>query len=424
MFKKFIQKRLEKLVQKYLQKHKPVLVLVVGSVGKTSAKMAIATVLAERFRVRTHEGNHNMHMSAPLAILGIEYPGKIRSVGAWLKVFQAARLRIKGEKDVDVIVQELGTDMPGDIAHFGTYLQADIAVVTAVSNEHMEFFKTIEAVAREEFSVASFSKLLAVNRDDISGEYASMVTTANVSTYGLSGAAEYRLLIEDSNFETGFTGKLITQEVGEINVNLKVVGEHNTKAAVAAGLVAAKLGLTAEEIKGGIAKIRPVKGRMNVLRGQNNTILIDDSYNSSAIAAVAALQTIYKIQAPQRIAILGSINEMGELSQQEHEKVGNMCDPNALAWVVTVGEQAKRYLAPAAVRRGCQVRSFISPYDAGAFVHSVMEKGAVILAKGSQNGVFTEEAIKILLHSTDDEANLVRQSPAWLAIKQRQFSKF
>lgn len=424
MFKRFIQQQLEKKVKKYLEIHKPILVVVVGSLGKTSTKMSIATVLAERFRVRTHEGNHNAHISAPLAILGIEYPGQIRSLSAWWKVFRAAQLRIKSPKDVDIIVQELGTDTPGDIAQFGTYLQADIAVVTAVTNEHMEFFKTIEAVAQEELSVAKFSKHVAINRDDVPEEYANMLTTTSFSTYGLGGTAEYHFLIEDSNFETGFTGKLMTQELGDIPISLQLVGEHNTKAAVAAGLVAAKLGMVADEIKSGMSKLRPVKGRMNVLRGQNATTIIDDSYNSSSYSATAALQTLYKIQAPQRIAILGSINEMGELSRAEHEKVGQACDPNALAWVVTIGEQARQYLAPIATSRGCQVRSFMSPYDAGAFVHSVMEKNAVILAKGSQNGVFTEEAIKILLHSTDDEAQLVRQSPHWLAIKQEQFSKF
>ncbi|HEX6257856.1 MAG TPA: UDP-N-acetylmuramoyl-tripeptide--D-alanyl-D-alanine ligase [Candidatus Saccharimonadales bacterium] len=424
MFKKIIQSHLEKLVSKYLAKHKPTLVVVAGSVGKTSTKMAIATVLAEGLRVRTHEGNHNVHISAPLAILGIEYPANIRSLYEWARVKRAAKLRINSPKDVDVIVQELGTDMPGDIAHFGTYLKADIGVVTAVSNEHMEFFKTIEAVAKEELGVGEFSNLLVINRDDIPGEFAGIVSTTNVDTYGLSGSAEYRFVVEDASFDGGFTGKFIAPEFGEVPVRLRLVGEHNIKAAVAAGLIGAKLGLTSEQVRTGLEKIRPVKGRMNILRGQKDTVLLDDSYNSSALSAIAALQTLYKLQAPQRIAILGSINEMGDLSPQEHEKVGKMCDPNALAWVVTVGEQAEKYLAPAAARRGCQVKSFMSPYDAGAFVHGVMEKGAVILAKGSQNGVFTEEALKVILHSTDEEQQLVRQSPAWLAIKSKQFSKF
>lgn len=422
MFRKFIQKRLEKLTAKYLEKHKPILVVVAGSVGKTSTKNAIATVLVERFRVRMHEGNHNTHMSAPLSILGVDYPTNIRSLGAWLGVWRAARYRIKHEKDVDVIIQELGTDTPGDIPHFGTYLNPDIAIVTAVSAEHMEFFKTVSAVAQEELSVAGYSKLTAINRDDVSGEYVQYVTSSSITTYGLGGTAEYRFVAEDDTLETGFTGKFISPELGEVATTLHLVGEHNTKAAVAAGLVAAKLGMTADEVASGLAKIRPVSGRMNLLRGLEDTIIIDDTYNSSPLAAEAALQTLYRVQAPQRIAILGDMNELGDFAPQAHEQLGSMCDPNALAWVITIGEQSEKYLAPAARRRGCQVRSFKSPYMAGGFVHSVMEPHAVILAKGSQNGVFAEEAIKVILHSTDEEKLLVRQSPTWLEKKQKAFS--
>src|SRR5690606_21454813 len=114
------------------------LVVVVGSVGKTSTKIAIGTVLNEKFRIRLHEGNHNSELSAPLAILGVEFPDDIRKLGQWWAVFKAIKLRLKQPTNVDVIVQELGTDRVGQIPHFGTYLKPDIAVVTSVSAEHME----------------------------------------------------------------------------------------------------------------------------------------------------------------------------------------------------------------------------------------------------------------------------------------------
>ena len=422
MLKNFIQKRLEKLAKKYLKKHKPTLVVVTGSVGKTSTKIAIATVLSQHYRVRVHEGNHNTHMSVPLGILGVDYPDNIRSFGEWSKVRKAAKQRIKQPKDTDVIVQELGTDTPGDIPHFGTYLQPDIAVVTAVSAEHMEFFKTVEAVAVEELSVAVFSKLTVINRDDISSEYAKYAETTDIDTYGTGGMAEYRFETSDNSVK-GYNGNFISPEFGELAMALKLAGEQNIKAAVAAGLIAAKLGMTSQQIKEGMEKIRPVKGRMNILRGLERSTLIDDTYNSSPLAVEAALRTLYQIQSPQRIAILGSMNELGETSPQAHEQIGKLCDAGELAWVITIGEQAEKYLAPAARAKGCQVKSFHSPYDAGAFAHKVLEDNAIVLAKGSQNGVFAEEALKILLHSTEEEKELVRQTPAWLKIKQEQFAK-
>ncbi len=422
MFKNFIQKRLEKLVRKYLKKHQPTLIVVTGSVGKTSTKIAIATVLSQHYRVRVHKGNHNTHMSVPLGILGIDYPDNIRSLGAWWQVRKLAKRRIKQPKDTDVIVQELGTDTPGDIPHFGAYLNPDVAVVTAVSPEHMEFFKTLDAVAQEELSVASFSKLTVINRDDIAGEFAQYAETTTIDTYGTSAAAEYKFEIADYS-QKGYNGNFISPEFGKMPVSLKLAGEHNVKAAVAAGLVAAKLGMTSEQIKDGMEKIRPVKGRMNILRGVEHSTLIDDTYNSSPLAVEAALRTLYQMQAPQKIAILGSMNELGEMSPQAHEEVGTFCNGSELAWVITIGEEAEKYLAPAARKQGCQVKSFRSPYDAGAFAHKVLEKGAIVLAKGSQNGVFAEEALKILLHSTEEEKELVRQEPHWLEIKQEQFAK-
>src|ERR1044072_8595780 len=119
MFKNFVQKKLEKYVVKYFQRHPEVkLIVVAGSVGKTSTKVAIATLLSQRYRVALHEGNHNTPMSVAAAILGIEYPKDVHSIGAWISVFRAARQRIKQPTGVDVIVAEIGADHPGDIAAF------------------------------------------------------------------------------------------------------------------------------------------------------------------------------------------------------------------------------------------------------------------------------------------------------------------
>ena len=423
MFKSYIQKKLERSVQKYFAKHPEVkLVAVVGSVGKTSTKIAIGTVLNERFKVRLHEGNHNSELSAPLAILGVEFPDNIRSLGNWLKVFRAIRKRIKQSADVDVIVQELGTDAVGQIPHFGTYLKPNIAVVSSVSPEHMEFFKTLDAVAAEELSAANYSKLALINRDDIDGKYAADITNGNLTTYGTTDSAEYRFETDDYTFQDGFSGNFITPEFpAGIVTTLKLVGEHSIRAAVAAGAVAAKLGMTVDEISSGMSKIRAVKGRMNILRGLNDTIIIDDTYNSSPLAVASAIRALYQMNVPARIAVLGSMNELGDTSEAEHIAVGKLCDPMKLSHVITVGEDAAKYLAPAARANGCHVVSFKSPLEAGAYAHSVLEPGAALLFKGSQGGIYLEEAVKVVLHSTEEEDQLVRQSSEWLAKKQKFF---
>lgn len=424
MFKKIIQRKLEKYVVTFFKKHPEVkLIVVAGSVGKTSTKRAIATLLSQKYRVALQEGNHNTHMSAPLAILGIEYPENIKSIGTWLSVFAAARKRIK-QTGTDIIIQEIGTDTPGDIAHFGTYLKPDIAVITSVTAEHMEFFGTLEAVAQEELTAANFSQMAIINRDDIEGRHAAYLTNPNITTYGTTGAAEYRFEAQDFTIDHGYEGSIIAPDwVDPITATIKVIGEHSLRPAMGAVAVAAKLGVSPEQIAAGLALLRPVPGRMNILRGINDTIVIDDTYNSSPLAASCALQAIYGLQVPQRVVILGSMNELGATSQEEHQKLGDLCDPSLLSWVITVGADAEAYLAPAARARGCQVKSFTSAVEAGTFARSVLEPGAAVLAKGSQNGGYLEEAVKILCMMGDD-TELVRQSPEWMKIKDAFFSKF
>lgn len=425
MFKSKIQSKLERSVKKYFTRHPEVkLVVVVGSVGKTSTKIAIGTMLSERYRVRLHEGNHNSELSAPLAILGIDFPDDIRSVRQWWTVFRAIRKRIKAPTDVDVIVQELGTDRIGQIPHFGEYLRPDIAVVTAVSAEHMEYFITLDAVAAEELSAVNFSKSALINRDDIPGKYAADITNANINTYGTNDVAEYRFEVSDFTIKDGFQGLFTAPEWADpVEANVHVIGEHSIRAAVAAAAVGIKLDLSQIEVKTGMQKIRAIPGRMNLLRGVKNSILIDDTYNSSPLAAESALRALYQLNVPQKIAVLGSMNELGASSAAAHEELAKWCDPLQLAHVVTVGEEAEKYLAPAARAHGCHTVSFKSAIDAATYVNKYLEEGAAVLFKGSQGNIYLEEGVKVLLHSTEDEKKLVRQSPAWMAKKQKFFEE-
>ena len=400
------------------------LVAVVGSVGKTSTKRALAQLLSSRYRVRMHEGNHNSEVSVPLAILGIAMPPKLRSIRQWRLVFKAARQRIKQPTDVDIIVQELGTDHPGDIAAFGEYLVPDIALVTAVTPEHMEFFGSIEAVAQEEMSVTNFSRFTLVNRDDVEGRFAALANTPNFSTYGTTGAAEYRFEQQSFTVDYGYVGNIIVAGGEPFAATIKVVGEHSLRPIMGAVAASMMMGVTAAEMTPALAAIKPVPGRMNLLRGIDDTLIIDDTYNSSPAAAAAAIQTLYSLdEVPQRILVLGDMRELGASSQAEHEKLGAMCDPNMVAWVVLVGPDSEKYLAPIARQRGCQVHIAPDAIRAGMFVRSVTEEGAAILVKGSQNTIYLEECVKILCNLTED-TQLVRQGEAWMKVKDELFSRY
>jgi len=422
MIKTIITLILEFQARRLLKKRKPFVIAVTGSAGKTSTKIAIATVLSQKYKILAHYGSYNTPIALPMAIFDLRIPLTLKNPLSWLQVLWQTESLLHKPYPYQVLVLELGADHPGDIEYFKKYIHPDIAVVTAVAAEHMEYFGTIEAVAREELSVASFSKETLINCDDVSQDYAKLVPEGiNLDTYGTSGVAEYRYVVQDFKPGIGFTGSLVTREFGEQQVPLAVVGQHNIRTVAAAAAVGIKMGLTAQQVIAGMQQVRPVNGRMNLLRGLKESLIIDDTYNSSPISAVAALQSLYSFPSPQRIAILGSMNELGAMSADAHKQVGEACNPSMLDWVITIGANAQQYLAPAAAAKGCQVRSFMSPYQAGAFAHSVLQEHAVVLAKGSQNGVFAEEAVKELLHSPEEEERLVRQSADWMAIKEKQF---
>jgi len=391
-------------------------VAVAGSMGKTSTKLAVAQLLEHSgLRVRYQTGNYNDRVTVPLVFFGLSEPS-LYNVFAWLKAYGAAQSEIALPYPYDVVVVEIGTDGPGQIAEYA-YLKPDVAVVTGVSEEHMEFFGTLDRVAAEELAVLDYAKQVLVNGDDIPGEF-------------LAGRdfAEYSLVSEQAQYfgtasSTGLQGQKLDVKLphGSLAADVHFLGRQGAKVTLAAAAVADMLGVKRAAIAKGLAELRPFSGRMQILNGVKKTTLIDDTYNAAPLTVKAALDVLYAARTGQRIAILGSMNEMGEYARDAHLEVGAYCDPKKLDVVVTIGKDAKKWLAPAARQRGCTVHSFLSPYEAGEYVSGKLQKGGVVLAKGSQNGVFAEEALKPLLANPTDAAKLVRQSPYWLARKQRQF---
>lgn len=407
---------LEWQVRQLRARHHFKVVAVVGSVGKTSTKLAIADLLGQSLRVRHQAGNYNDRVTVPLVFFGLGEPS-LYNVFAWFRALGVSQSEISMPYPYDVVVVELGTDGPGQLADFA-YLKPDITVVTAVSPEHMQYFVTLDAVAAEELSVFSYSKQVLVNGDDIAGEYLAGREFVEYSLH--SEQAQYQATAKPKGLEG--QSLAVTLPKYKLTADISYLGEQGAKTALAAAAVADLLGIKKAAIAKGLPKLLPFAGRMRVLPGIKGSTLIDDTYNASPLAVKAALDVLYEAKAPQRIAILGSMNELGGYAREAHDEVGSYCDPKKLDVVVTIGHDAKKWLAPAAREQGCTVHAFLNPYEAGDYVSGKVQKGAVVLAKGSQNGVFAEEALKPLLASDDDAAKLVRQSLSWLNEKQIQFS--
>lgn len=393
-------------------------VAVAGSVGKTSTKLAIAQSLGGSLRVRYQAGNYNDLVSVPLIFFGQNMPSLLNPL-AWCRVIVDNERHLRSEYPYDVVVVEIGTDGPGQISKFGRYMHADITVLTSIAPEHMANFTSIDDVALEELAVQDYSDVVLYNADLVEDKYSAFIERSE--EYAIRKKACFR--IEDFKFSNRGVDFSVTRQGKElIKTTHTSIFEAQLYSLLASIAVSDMLGLKKPDIIKGLNNIKPVSGRMQSLQGIKDSTIIDDSYNASPEAVKSSLETLYSIDAKQKIALLGNMNELGEYSKQAHIDIGKLCDPKQLDIVITLGPDANKYLAPAARNTGCDVNEFDSPYEAGEFIRQKIKPGAIILVKGSQNKVFAEEAIKSILVDKNDEVKLVRQSSDWLKIKHKQFN--
>lgn len=390
---------------------------VVGSIGKTSTKLAIAKVLTSEKRVRYQEGNYNDIVSVPLVFFGHKMP-PLWNFFKWFQIIFKNEWQVWRKFLFDVVVVELGTDAPGQISQFRKYLHLDIAVLTAIAPEHMEFFQNIQNVAEEEWSVNFFSDLIIANRD-LCQIVLENIDRQKLVFYGKE-FANYK--IENIlKTQTGFAFDLYFEGQKILDAKYSAISEVQLYSIVAAVAVAHKFKISTDKIKESLGKIKSFSGRMQKLKGIKNSVIIDDTYNASPEAVKMALDALYTFESPQKVAILGMMNELGQTSEEEHRKIGKYCNPKFLDLVVTVGKDANAFLAPEARRNGCFVYEAQNSVEAGDFVKNKIKNEAVILAKGSQNGVFAEEALKPLLANKSDISKLVRQDKEWMDKKKSLF---
>jgi len=397
MLKEFVREKLENYVRKYFRTHPKVkLIVVAGSVGKTSTKVAIAEVLKSQFTVRVDELNRNAELSAPTSILGIDFPdSQLKNPLAWLGIFRAARAAIRSTKQPDFIVQEIGTEKIGEIPQFGTYLKPDLCVISAITPEHMEFFDgSMDKVAKEELTAANFSKKALINSDSVEEKYLKKYLK-NPNTVYYNDCPD---------------------------LALSVIGKHSRYPLVAAATVGEMFGVSTANIKKALKEINPLPGRMNLLRGKNGSLIIDDTFNSSPAAAAAALQALYDMPAKTRVAVLGSMKELGETSKREHEDLAKLLDPKKLSEVIITHDDAVKYLAPAATKRGLKVTVLDDALKIGDYLKDKLTSGEVLLFKSSYGNIYLEEAIKPLLADPKDARLLPRQFEPWLSRKRQTFN--
>lgn len=422
--KKILQKILLMLSQAILKKYEPKVIGITGSIGKSSAKEAVFAVLKNKFRVRQNIKNYNNEIGLPLTIIGQVSPGK--SIFGWLKVFYSAiKMIIIEQSDYpEILILEMGIDRVGDMSYLVELAPVDIGIVTNVGPVHLEYFKTIEKIAKEKSILVSKLKpngwgILNVDSEKVAEM--KNVVKGRFLTYGINreamvSALEVNLSYQDdsimgTSFKLSHNGKVVPVLLSGI------LAEHLVYAALAAASVGVIMEMNLIEIAEALKQFTPPLGRMKLLDGVKKTKIIDDSYNASPEAVLAAINVLSQINVSGRkFAVLGDMLELGDYEKPGHEAVGQAVVLAGIDYLVTVGDRA-RIMADSARRVGINNENIIEFDDsvkAGEWLYGQVKPGDLILVKGSQ-GMRMERVSKMLLAEPQRAKELlVRQDESWL----------
>ena len=357
------RKALGQVAARYRSDFSLPVVAVGGSNGKTTTKELLASILRQKLATVWSEASFNNDIGVPLTLL-------------------------RFEKKHEAGVMEVGTNHPGELAPLLGMIQPRMAVITSIGREHLEFFKDLAGVAREEGTLAEqlpVGGILFMNGDS---EWTPQIvhrTSARAVRVGVGDKNDWRA----SNIRLANNGvafRVTTQRAefsGDYRINL--LGRHQVMNAMLAMAVGAEMGLSRAEIERGLAECQPPKMRMQLWESGGVRVL-DDAYNANADSMLAALQTLQDIPCKgRRVAVLGDMAELGAQSEAAHIEVGRRTAESGVGQLFAIGAMAS-VLAKAARDAGLnRVFEFLDVDAAAAAVKSFVKPGDVVLIKASRS---------------------------------------
>jgi len=393
MKRKFIQYILKYLAKLILWRYKPLIIGVIGSVGKTSTKESIYTVLRKKFRVERNVFNLNTEIGMPLTI--IRGRDAKRNVLLWFyNFFHTFWLFIfKTKIYPEILVLEMSEDAPGMIKYLVDLAQPKIGVVTTIGDPpvHLEYYKNINELI-EEISYLpqslSLNDIIVLNTDNSLVSNFRNKTVAKVFSYGFSENSdvkitEYKLINTDNLENIGMSFRL--ESSGSfVPVRLEgVFGKGQIYALAAAAAVGLSLDMNLIEISEAMKDYKVARGRTKFMHGINNSWLLDDSYNACPDSVHVALDLLKEVPAKRKIVILGDMKELGINSKQAHIEIGR--DIANIAQVfIAVGEEmifAKRIVDNE--YSNVETFWFKDSQEAKTSIKKMIRKGDLVLIKGS-----------------------------------------
>ncbi len=416
-----IKNILRGLAKKILQKYQPRVVGITGSVGKSTAKEMIFTVLkGADFDVRKSEKNYNNEIGIPLTIIGA--PGESKNLLQWFGVVcRAISFIAFSRKYPEILVLELAVDHPGDMKYFCDFIPVEVGVLTNVGISHLENFGTEEAILKEKsYLLRNAKKAIIYNEDSLKDKLKNIVANQTV-TYGFKSGdfkvAEIGYNYKQENVLAGMIFK-VSHNDERLAGKLNNLSGRPYLYGVLAGLGVAKyFKINLEEALQFLENSPVIPGHMSLLAGIKNTSLIDDTYNSAPASVKEALIATDEIEASRKIVVLGDMLELGDREKLSHELVGEKISKMEKVIFVAVGERMKE-----AVKRfkdklpnhQDKVYWLEDSVEAGRFVQDLMKEGDLVLLKGSQGMRVERAVVEIMAEPNRKEELVVRQNKDWI----------
>jgi UDP-N-acetylmuramoyl-tripeptide--D-alanyl-D-alanine ligase len=340
-------------------------VAITGSAGKTSTKEATADFLSTRYAVYRNAGNLNNHIGLPLSLLELT-------------------------SRPDIAVVELGMNHAGEIRRLVELSEPEVRVWTNVGDAHVGHFGSVEAIADAKAEIlesAGTSTRLVANADDAlvmahAGRFPGVI-----DTFGLGEDADVRAVDVHDDGIRGTSARLQTR-VGAIPLRVPLPGRGPLLNVLAAAAVALAFEVSLDQIASHAATLTAASRRGQVIELARGVTLVDDSYNSSPAALASALEALAATSTGgRRVAALGEMRELGELSLALHEESGRRAVAAGIERLIAVGGDSAKALADAAVAAGLpadRVAYFITSTEAAEAIANLLSAGDVVLVKGSR----------------------------------------
>ena len=346
-------------------------VAITGSVGKTSTKDIIASVVSTQYKTLKTEGNNNNNIGLPLTILKL--------------------------KDHEALVVEMGMNHFGEISLLTDIAKPTFAVITNIGTSHIGNLGSRENILKAKLEILEGMKIpkIIINNDNdlLHNWYNENSEKLEIHTFGIENNSE--VMGQDIKMKEESSEFTAVTDSKETNIKVPVGGEHFVYNALCAMTVGMVLNISVDKIQYGIESFELTKKRMDIKKLENGAMIINDAYNASFESMKVSLEFLANHTGERKIAVLGDMFELGEYSEELHRKVGKEVVKNNIDMLICAGENAKYIIEEA--KKSSKIETYFM-HNNEEIVENLsqkLRKGDVVLVKASNGMKFFEICQKL-----------------------------